>query len=160
MKEFKRSAKNYTPEIVIQENKEHKEDVCLGSKICSAILNYNAKKHDDDKNQYEYAKELSNALNTGDFKKWNEMHCMKQHHHYQYFLSPECEDVTIFDLLECCIDSSVANLRRTKTIKSYREEYEHFKRQGFDDFLAKAMANTFIKIQTAMLEIGAIKLEE
>ena len=143
---------NYTPEIVIEENKEHKADIMKGLQCCEAILNYQCKHHDDDKNEIENAEILCNALNTGDFKKWNEMHCMKQHHHFQYFLKPDCEDVTLFDLMECAIDSTVACLRRTGEEKTYEEEYKMFKDQGFDDFLAKVMANTFIRIQKLVKE--------
>lgn len=139
--------KDYTPEIVIKENKIHQSDVRHGINICKSVLNYRARHHDEDKNNYENAVELSRALNTGDFKKWNEMHCMIQRHHYQYFMSPDCKDVNLFDLMECCVDSTVANLRRTGNYRTFTEEFERFRSQGFDDFLARIMANTFIYLQ-------------
>lgn len=141
----------YTTEIVIQENKEHKADVVQAMNICKARLNYQAKHHDDDKNVPEKAEELCVALNTGDFHAWNEIHCKVQHHHYQWFFNPEnIEEVTLFDIMECCCDGVAARLRRTGSPATWSEEYELYKRQGFDDYLAHIMANTFIQIQSLM----------
>lgn len=140
----------YTVDTVIQENKQHKEDVLNVMNVCKGILNYQARNHDNDKNDPEKAKVLCKALNEGDFTEWNKIHCMTQHHHYQYFLREDCKDVTLFDIMECAADCVAASMRRTGKIRTYEEEYETFKHQGFDAFMAKVMANTFIKLQDLM----------
>ena len=142
----------YTTDIVIEENKQHKTDVWKAMNVCKSILNYHAKHHDDDKNIPENAEILCRALNEGDFTEWNKLHCEKQKHHYQYFLRPDCKDVTLFDIMECAADCVAASMRRSGKIRSWEEEYETFKHQGFDDFMAKVMANTFMMIQ-ALLEL-------
>ena len=139
----------YTTERVISENKIHKEDVKQAIDICKAIINYQGNKHDNDKNEPENAEVLALALNTGDFTKWNEMHCMKQMHHYQCFM--QSDKTTLFDLMECCADSVAACMRRKGENHTVEEEFEIFKRQGFDDFLAKVMANTYVEIQKYMI---------
>lgn len=143
----------YTTEIVIAENKQHREDVKEAGAIAKSIFNYQIRFHDMDKNDPNNAEVLCRALNEGDFKDWNQIHCMNQHHHYQWFFNPENkEEATLFDVLECCCDSVAARLRRTGSVATREEEYEIFKAQGFDEYWANLMANTFMKIQTLMVE--------
>lgn len=135
----------YTKEKVIKENEQHKKDIIEAVEIYKALLTYQANHHDDDKNIPEKANILAHALNTGDFKQWNEIHCKNKMHHFQCFFNSS--ETTLLDLVECACDCVAASMRRSGKKKTYKEEYEYFIRQGFDDFMAMVMANTFIKIQ-------------
>ena len=53
--------------------------------------------------------------------------------------------------MECCADSVAACMRRKGENHTVEEEFEVFKRQGFDDFLAKVMANTYVEIKKYMI---------
>ena len=134
-----------TGEMVIKENQTHRDDIMNGMDLCSAILYHHAKKHDLDKNVPENAEVLAKAINTGDFTDWNEIHCYKQMHHYQCFM--QSDKTNLFDLLECVVDGVVANKRREGQEKTFDEEYKFFIEAGFDEFMAKGMANTFMSIQ-------------
>ena len=65
---------------------------------------------------------------------------------YYRNLKQETERYTILYQLFCfaSIDAFVDN--------PTEEEYEIFKAQGFDEYWANLMANTFMKIQTLMVE--------
>lgn len=139
--------KKYNKERVIKENEIHKEDVMKAVSLANTFLSYQGEHHDDDKNIPEKAEILATALNTKDFTRWNEIHCMKKSHHYQYFFGEGKEKTTLFDLVECACDCVAANMRRTGELRSLEEEIETFERQGFDEFLARVMANTFIMLQ-------------
>lgn len=134
-----------TGEMVIEENQIHKADVYKGMQLCYDILKFQAKHHDLDKDVPENAEILAQAINTGDFKEWNERYCYKQMHHYQCYMQSDI--TTLFDLLESVVDGVVANSRREQKFRTYEEEYEFFKRAGFDDFMCKVMTNTFMMLQ-------------
>lgn len=145
---------SYTPERVIEENKIHKKQVIQTVNITKAIMNYRARHHDNDKNILENAEVLSTALNTGDFKKWEEIHYLNNRHHYQWFLNQENLDkVTLFDFLECCCDNVAARLGRKGEPATWEEEYRIYIQQGFTEFQAHIMANTFMEIQTLAIEM-------
>ena len=136
---------SFTKEKIIQENEIHRKDILNSINICKAMLNYKAKKHDLDKNIPENAEILANALNTGNFEKWNLIHLEKQTHH------PECyhknENKNLFDLLEMVCDGCVANYRRNNKKGTRETEQDFYKKKGFDEETSLAMANTFIIIQ-------------
>ena len=138
----------YTKERVIEENRQHKLDVQQAGDIFKSYFNYYLKHHDDDKNIPENAEVLAKAINTGDFKEWGEIHYLNYSHHYQWFFNKDNWDgISLFNLVECCCDNVAARLRRTGTESTFEEEYEIYLRQGFSDFEAHMMANTFILIQ-------------
>ena len=59
----------------------------------------------------------------------------------------QSDKTNLFDLLECVVDGVVANKRREGQEKTFDEEYKFFIEAGFDEFMAKVMANTFMSIQ-------------
>ena len=140
----------FTKEKIIEENQQHRTDVQDGLTIVFQILSHLGANHDLDKNIPEYAEILADALNTKDFSIWEKIHLEKQRHHSECLLQEG--NPNLIDLIELVVDGLVAAKRRTPGFEpTLQSEVDFFISKGWEEPVAKILANTFILLNKAIV---------